>query len=75
MIVRQLSSFCNAFSLMSPSRFFHSPPCAEHVTIGLVDKQQVDILRLQLAQALVDALGSPHLKHHSHSSRLTRNTP
>ena len=36
----------------------HSPPRAKHVAIGLMDKQQVDVLRLQLAQALVDALGS-----------------
>ena len=27
----------------------HRPPRAEHVTVGLMDEQQVDILRLQLA--------------------------
>ena len=36
----------------------HSPPRTEYVAIGLMDEQQVDILRLQLAQALINALGS-----------------
>ena len=51
--------------------FLHRPPRAEHVAVRLMDEQQVDVIRLQLAQALVDALGclflsvvrNPHLCH------------
>ena len=51
--------------------FLQSPPRAKHVAIGLMNEQQVDVLSLQLAQALVDALGGlllariwdPHLRH------------
>ena len=35
----------------------HRPPRAEHVAVGLVDEQQVDVVGLELAQALVNALG------------------
>ena len=57
--------------LASTIGLLHSPPRAEYVAVGLMDEQQVDILRLQLAQALVDALGSlfftgiryPYLRH------------
>ena len=37
--------------------FLQSPPRAKHVAIGLMNEQQVDVVSLQLAQALVDALG------------------
>ena len=35
-------------------RFLHCPPGAENVAIGLVDEQEVDIVRLQFAQTLTD---------------------
>ena len=37
--------------------FLHSPPCAKHVAVGLMNEQHVDVISLQLAQALIDALG------------------
>ena len=35
----------------------HGAPGAEHVAVSLVDEQQVDVVGLQFAQALVDAAG------------------
>ena len=51
--------------------FLHGAPSAEDVAIGLMNEQQVDVVGLQLAQALVDALGgfflaivrNPDLRH------------
>ena len=37
--------------------FLHRPPRAEHVAVGLMDEQQVDVVCLQLTQAFVDAFG------------------
>ena len=57
--------------LAVPVGLLHRPPGAEHVAVGLVDQKQVDVVGLQLPEALVDGGGSlflavvadPDLRH------------
>ena len=48
-------AYADGAHLAIAAGFLHSPPRAEHVAVCLMDEQQVDVVGLQLAQALVDA--------------------